>query len=358
MEKVITESNEQKNDLPKIVKERNLGVDILRFICAFLVVCIHKPFPSFIGGFYLVALARIAVPAFFMITGYFFINASQEKKRKQIKRVFFLIILSSVGYFIFDVIFFGLTSDIGAFFARFTDVKYILVECLGFNNNPFHSVLWFLSAMLYTLIILYFCSKKFDLSKLFFLIPILLVGNLLFFVFFPLFINGFEEIFLIYRRNFIFIGIPFTLLGAFVKKNGTKFRIKCYFLLTCLFTITLFIERFVYDMFGLPNPEYYVSVIPLVYCVFVLFLNIPFKGKFFEKISLLGKKYSLGIYIVHYGIIHVFDYLVNNYITSIKNIYSFVAPLLVFVLSLFLSWLWGFLKQKIMRSTKENLQNV
>ena len=54
----------------KIDKNRNLGVDILKFLCAFLVVMIHAPIQGV--SQYTTPIARIAVPIFFMITGYYY----------------------------------------------------------------------------------------------------------------------------------------------------------------------------------------------------------------------------------------------------------------------------------------------
>lgn len=51
--------------------ERFVGMDILKFLCAFLIVCIHRPFVGTAGA-YFTALTRIAVPIFFMITGYYY----------------------------------------------------------------------------------------------------------------------------------------------------------------------------------------------------------------------------------------------------------------------------------------------
>ena len=51
--------------------KRNNGIDILRLLCAFLVVCIHARFPGVIGE-YIKAIARIAVPFFFICSGYLF----------------------------------------------------------------------------------------------------------------------------------------------------------------------------------------------------------------------------------------------------------------------------------------------
>ena len=52
------------------VKNRNEGIDMLRMVCAFFIVCIHIPFPGGVGS-YIKAVSRIAVPIFFMISGYY-----------------------------------------------------------------------------------------------------------------------------------------------------------------------------------------------------------------------------------------------------------------------------------------------
>lgn len=63
------------------------GIDILKAICAFLIVCIHCPFPGEVG-WYVVALARIAVPIFFMITGFFYDGTVTRNDRgKKMKKM-------------------------------------------------------------------------------------------------------------------------------------------------------------------------------------------------------------------------------------------------------------------------------
>lgn len=57
--------------------KRNNGIDILRFLCAFFVVCIHAPFLG-IAGSYIKAIDRIAVPVFFICSGYFLSVKSRD----------------------------------------------------------------------------------------------------------------------------------------------------------------------------------------------------------------------------------------------------------------------------------------
>lgn len=54
------------------------GGDVLKALCTFLVVCIYCS-PITKGG-YLNAVYRIAVPCFFMITGFFFKSMYQSGK--------------------------------------------------------------------------------------------------------------------------------------------------------------------------------------------------------------------------------------------------------------------------------------
>ena len=49
---------------------------VLKAICAFLVVIIHFPMKY---GYYFYPIVRIAVPCFFMISGYFLYSDNREK---------------------------------------------------------------------------------------------------------------------------------------------------------------------------------------------------------------------------------------------------------------------------------------
>ena len=54
-------------------KPRNTTLDILKAVCCVLVVFIHCKFPSIVGTI-VESYARICVPIFFMISGYFVAN--------------------------------------------------------------------------------------------------------------------------------------------------------------------------------------------------------------------------------------------------------------------------------------------
>ncbi len=72
-----TEPNIQFTEKAENSIQRNSGIDILKVICSFLVICIHKRFLG-VAGEYIRALSRVAVPVFFIISGYYLQMKSED----------------------------------------------------------------------------------------------------------------------------------------------------------------------------------------------------------------------------------------------------------------------------------------
>lgn len=62
---------------------RNIAIDLAKWLFAFLVVTLHT---SFWHSYLLTPLARCAVPFFYMVTGYFVLNTSREHIIKASKK--------------------------------------------------------------------------------------------------------------------------------------------------------------------------------------------------------------------------------------------------------------------------------
>lgn len=123
---------------------REENIDILKAICAFLIVCIHIPFPGTAGA-YFTALTRISVPIFFMITGYFYKNTLTRKREgKKIKKIAIMILLSNWLYLVWDMLLALLKGEglfgylAGAFTAK-NMLKFLLL-----NESPFSGHLWYM----------------------------------------------------------------------------------------------------------------------------------------------------------------------------------------------------------------------
>ena len=65
-----------------VLPGRNNGLDFLRLVCIFLVLCIHFPFQNE-SWILWVNVGRIAVPFFFMLTGYHYRHLIEKNRQKQ-----------------------------------------------------------------------------------------------------------------------------------------------------------------------------------------------------------------------------------------------------------------------------------
>ena len=72
--------------------------DFLKLVCAFLIVCIHALMPGE-AGFVSLSLARVAVPTFFAVTGFFYQRTvDRNGGLRQIRKIVLLLVGSVLLY--------------------------------------------------------------------------------------------------------------------------------------------------------------------------------------------------------------------------------------------------------------------
>ena len=101
--------------------QRNYSIDILKFICAILVVFLHSKysFESVVRP-----LTRCAVPCFFMISGYFcHFKKGSDGLRLLIKKIKHILFLITVSLFIYLI--WGFVNDGPSIFNRTFPVNYV-----------------------------------------------------------------------------------------------------------------------------------------------------------------------------------------------------------------------------------------
>ena len=202
--------------------QKNNTLEILKLLASYMVVFIHV---SFYGklGVAIDALARFAVPFFFLVSGYCSYQITTEKIKKRIKNILTLLIFSSICCNIFEIVkLLKYSPDaLGSFFDKYANLS-TYVNLLVFNVPVSSGHLWYLVAILYVYVIFYFTTKFkikekaiFIISFSLLLLHVLLGEGLSIFgivVPFPL------------LRNFALMGIPFFALGLFTKKHESKFQ--------------------------------------------------------------------------------------------------------------------------------------
>ena len=303
--------------------KRNILIDIFKYVLVIFVIGIH-----YCNTDNTLPILRMAVPMFFMLSGFFnFVEDkdSQEKKNKNfIKNSFKYLLIGSLAYICYDFIRCVINNgDIGQFFRGLYYTNF--VRDFIFLNNPNNSGyhLWFLIALFVCSLIHYlFC--KFDKTKMYyFLIPVLLI---IFFLF-----NGYLHKFFeysldhCYTRNALFMGLPIFAIGYNLGKlKKHKFSTKQTILLGIFAVISL----------GLSILESKIVVMEFYVCnlissaLFILFFNSTElkENKFSEfYYKWIGKDSVFYIYILHI--------LVFNSIVRFFNANSFVNLLLTFAFS-------------------------
>ena len=203
---------------------RNVGIDILKCICAFMIVCIHCPFPHEAGQ-YFISISRIAVPVFFMITGYFYhLKTDKSRKIKQIKKIFLLGLSANIIFFVWKC-FYQLIS--GGSIADYIKSVFTLKNFIKFtalNESPFGVHLWYLGAILYVLVIIAIAQREKITKFLYLLSPFLLMGDLILGKYSLLFFG--REFPYIIVRNFLFVGIPYFCIGMWFSEHKRDYNIK------------------------------------------------------------------------------------------------------------------------------------
>ena len=194
--------------------QRNYSIDILKFICAALVVLLHtnSSYQNLVSP-----ITRCAVPCFFMISGYLLYDGKRIGEIR-LKRS----IANILKITLWSTLLFAILKEIIAFHhgnLYFPNVnEWICFIVL--NENPFGFHLWYLGAYLYVLFIVILVDRYDKWHFMFKAIPVLLVCDLIFGKYSLLLIG--KEYPFIFVRNFLFVGLPYFALGCWLKTKQNR----------------------------------------------------------------------------------------------------------------------------------------
>ena len=303
------------------------NIDILKAICAFLIVCIHAPFPGVIGE-YFTTLTRIAVPVFFMITGYFYLDVEKKNGEiRQIKKIFQLVLEANVLYLLWDSFYAILSRNMSFFADTFTIENFL--KFIFFNESPLKGHLWYLGAILYVLIIVYVFDKLKIGKCLCFATPILLMGDLILGKYSVLLLG--REFPYILVRNFLFVGIPYFCIGRLIRNGfGQKIKKNALTIFLIVFSATSLLERFALVSLNVnATRDHYISTTLLAITVILFTLKCHGDNK---TLALIGRKYSTWLYILHPIFITCIGMVAHK--AGVYGIYKFIAPIVVYITTL------------------------
>ena len=204
-------------------QKKNQTLELLKLLAAYMVVFIHVPFYGVFGST-ANALARFAVPLFFLVSGFFSYNITPKKIGKRILHIFSLMIFAILLYEVYKTVLFlgrGDPQGLAEYFSIYTDpVMWVKLFTL---NQPFHgNYIWYLPALIYVYFSHYLCivlkikdKVIFIVSFVLLVIHIILAEGLLIFDFrIP------ESVI----RNFLLMGLPFYGMGLMARKYEERLQ--------------------------------------------------------------------------------------------------------------------------------------
>ena len=318
-------------------KNRNMSLDVLKLIASYVVVFIHFKFSGLTGDI-VDALARFAVPVFFMVSGYFAYSNSTEKIISKMKNIIKIYFWGAVIY----ICFYGILTlyDIGIKGAMWYGISYfnpvIVVKFIVFNVPRSSEHLWFLVALIYVYGLHYFIAKwKIKESIYLWIGVVLLAIHLLLGV-------GLSSIGIVIPicviRNFLFMGYPFYCIGMLIRKNEDLVHKKITYKRAMILILIGVIETVISYFISGKNELFVGSVL-----VAVSLLVISLKAKDIqinELVSMVART-SSGIYLIHIMLGNIIERIVSTDIPLFRNL----LPVLVCIISTFVVLLYEKIKE-------------
>lgn len=315
------------------MNKRYDAINIMKFISSILVVIIHISPITGLGEYILTGItARIAVPFFFITTGYFITKEMKYDSQYMYKYILRLIVLYTGWYLIY--------FSWRCFFEFDTfSIKQIILLIREYLFVGYYQ-LWYLPSLILSVLFVWYFVKN-DRMKILIIVSVFLyliglLGDSYYDVInnevINFIINKYKIIFGVTKTGLCF-GVPILTLGAIISKYKLDNRIKNYKFLLIIATILYFAEGMILKLYNIgASRNMYITFIILIPIMFITLLNIKVNIK--VKYSNLLKELSLGIYCVHALIIMIVNQLFSFYNIDIGVLNNMVKFLIVIMLSI------------------------
>lgn len=320
------------NVQPAALSGNHNGIDLVKFICAYLVVSIHiAPFPYHLFGigtalnfYFQQTLCRLAVPFYFIASGYFLFRKMDvhNPDSERIKDYCFKIL-------------------------RFIGIWSILLV-VGHTGH-----MWYLGATVGAVILLTLCLKRGMQLRSIFLLALLLyciglLGDSYYQFLIPLknitvfrYIANLYEYFFESTRNGVFMGFIFMVMGMLFANSKIPLRLPFAVVGLISSSILLIAETYLLTKFSSPKDyNMLISLLPASFFLFHLAKNIQLKNRgIYKKLRVIG----VLVFYLHQLIYHCVGLgmdILNRRMHQDFSAYAFIATVLLSTLcGILIEWL-------------------
>ncbi len=306
---------------------KNKTLNILKCVCAILIVFNHCTFPGKFGVL-VKGISRIGVPIFFMISGYYVYNNNEQKILKKIIHISKILLFSCLFWLAFNIIRYYLLEqeELLPYIINFLNIKTI-VKFLIFNVNCFWGHLWFINALLYCYIFEFVLVRfKFQQSKI---INYLSYFLLFLYIIIDIIVLKGDLTYVYIIRNFAFVGMPFFTIGKIINKDKINIPNHHFLMYLILIMFLYLIELHLYVS------ELYISSIMLSVYLFICSINNP--SIHMPILEYIGSDMSMYVYIIHPAVKYIIIYIFT-YFNLFGQFWNFVSPIVMLIVTLLLSY--------------------
>lgn len=295
------------------------SVDIVKFFLAICIVFIHGNGLTFLPDFwnYFVEkfVLRVAVPFFFVSSGYFLritLDKGKSIKSYCLRLLKPLIVFELLNTLLQEAI--NLKNGTGLVEVIYDAIKHILFYPYG--------AMWFLQACIVGALLLYIFYKR-EKLRWGFAVGLalycfaLLCNNYYFLVqgngILETAVKGYMQIFLS-ARNGLFVGLLFLSMGFLIHDWKLASKKNILVIMGCLLAIYAFEILLIYDKNTLDDGALFVTHILLIPCIFCCVLNIHVNMA--SSVSVLLRNLSTGIYMLHRLLLTILGYLLASFVMN------------------------------------------
>ena len=320
---------------------RMQSVECFRLIASMLVVFIHCE-SSGKFGIAMNCLARVAVPYFFMVSGFFAYRISEKTIQKRFWAVVKLTVFAHLLYLLWDGNMKGI-RDLGGFLAWSVDKcsSQSLAQILLINRSPVRGFLWYLIAIVFCyaaiwLYVRWFEAEMCDYRALYVTGALLYALQVVLGSFATA--SGADIPYRIYRNALLF-GFPIFVLGIFLREKYDKI-LRAYNLTKMKLVLLFFVGAglSLIQWKGTGKVEMPVGTLLEVIAVMLLLVSVPVVSKDSGIISGMISTFgtlSTYIYITHMLWADVYLTYIKGYVLRFgENAEAFLYPFAVIGLTL------------------------
>ena len=304
-----------------------VGIDLMKLICALLIVYLHTYNHDWkvVGEWVHTTLSPIGVPFFFIVSGFFYgkglqkTMVSKEYFYRYVKRIIYMYVFWSVVTLPVAWMNLGIAH---ADYSVGLKLLYI-VRCFFLTGSI--GIYWYLLALIYNSIIIYYALRwrkeilLYMLALVFFVIGVLYDGGLLK----GTMVGNIIHVGVGSERNFLNVGLFYMCIGLFFAKKSITLPVLVTWVVLVLFLVAT-------TWYNTVSP-YRIMQAPLAILLFLIALQYGYHG--LRPYSMMMRKWSTAIYLGHFPLVLLFDYYLVRGTMLDFSIVIIVSLALFYILS-------------------------